>query len=269
MKKSILGFLGAAAMLVSLNSCDKTEGALYDLNDNKASFYSPKVTVPMEGGSVIVPLGRTTTSGELSVPVTLTAAGAGYTNIFKVAGPAVFTNGEGKAEVKVTYGDFSKIDASALSVSPIANNDVEVGLAFPFTLAIDSANLSVSQVAKTSVSATSTLEFADAGTAVLNSTGGWIGKNGIKNVKIQKAKTANVYKVVSPFGENSIAFMIKSDGKTVVFPNQVLGMNAEYGAVSMSNVTGTIAGKVVTLNVAGYTVAAGSFGSGVEIITLP
>ena len=63
--------------------------------------------------------------------------------------------------------------------------------------------------------------------------------------------------------------MIKSDGKTVVCPNQIVYKHSSYGDVTMGSVTGSVTGKVVTLNVGAYTVSAGSFGPGTEIITLP
>src|SRR5690606_40280081 len=66
-------------------------------------------------------------------------------------------------------------------------------------------------------------------TGQLNSIEGWAGASG--TVKIQKAKTANVYKIVSPFGANSIAFMVKSDGKSIVFPNQIIDNHPTYGPV--------------------------------------
>lgn len=259
-------YLLFAGILALVFACDKTDGALYSGDSNKISFLGNATNVPMAEGTVSVPVGRTSTNGELSVPITLTAKGAGYTNIFTMAGPVKFESGQGKSYAIVKYGDISKIDPSSLAISS-KDKDIDVGLAFPFTLGIADEAVSVSKVKQINISATSTLEFEDKGMADLNSTNGWAGEE--SKVKIQKAKDVNVYKLISPFGANSIAFMIKSDGKTVICPNQVIANNATYGPVSISNVTGTISGNVVTLEIDGYTVSAGSFGDGVEVITLP
>lgn len=259
-------YLLFVSMLALLSACDKTDGALYSGDSNKISFLGSATNVPMAEGVVSVPVGRTSTSGDLSVPINLSAKGAGYTTAFTMAGPVKFENGQGKSYAMVKYGDLSKIDPGSLAITS-KDKDIDVALAFPFTLTIADESVSVSMEKEINVSATSALVFEDKGMADLNSTKGW-GEDESK-VKIQKAKGVNVYKLISPFGANSIAFMIKSDGKAVICPNQVIANNATYGPVSISNVTGTIAGNVVTLNVGGYTVSAGSFGKGVEIITLP
>ncbi|QBR13384.1 MULTISPECIES: hypothetical protein [unclassified Sphingobacterium] len=266
MKKNILNALGVFALVLSMTSCDKTEGPLYQGPEDKISFMSGTTSLAMESGVLEIPVGRTSTAGDLSVPVTLTATGAGYTDVFQVAGPVEFKAGEGKAYAKINYGDFSKIDPSTLSVSAVGT-DVRAGLAFPISLNIDDKNISYSNIKKININASNILTFEDLGTTKLDSKGGWEGA--VLDVKIQKAQGANVYKVVNPFGGGSFAFMIKSDGKTLTFPNQVIYNHPDYGPVSMTNVTGTVSGKTVTINVAGYNVSAGSFGSGVEILTLP
>lgn len=266
MKKNIIKCLLGISAIVVLNSCDKTEGALYSGEPNKVSFYGPTTSIAMTGGTISVPVGRTSSSGELSVPLTLTAAGVNYGTVFSLEGPVKFAAGESKAYAKVKYGNFSTIDPSSLSVSA-SGSDVKVGLAFPFSLNIATADASVSNVKKVDVSASSALEFEDKGTVRLDSRDGWSGTD--MTTKIQKAKGANVYKMVTPFGAVSFAFMVKSDGKTIVFPNQVIATHATYGAVSATNVTGTVTNNVATINVGAYTVSAGSFGAGKEVLYLP
>lgn len=267
MKKYFLNALMVSSLFLGLTSCDKTEGPLLDDTSDKISFLSTTTSLPMSGGSFLVPVGRTNTSASNTFNVSLTASGVGYTNIFTVDGPVQFNAGEGKSYAKVKYGDISKIDPSSLSITAIANNDVRVGLAFPISLNIAPEDISYGNKKKIDVNASSILEFADLGNATLNSTNGWSGAIGA--VKVQKAKTANVYKIVSPFNANSIAFSVKSDGKTLTFPNQICANHSTYGAVSMTSVTGTIVGKTITIDVGAYTVSAGSFGAGQEIITLP
>lgn len=266
MKNFYNTLLGVLVFSALFSSCEKTEGALYGGEANKISFFSPQTALNMESGTLNIPVGRTSSTGELSVPVTITATGAGYTNVFTMDGPVVFADGQAKSYAKVKYGDFSKIDPSALSIT--ANGlDVNVGLAFPISLNISDDYISPSKKKKIDVLATSALTFDPPTMTKLNSVDGWEGA--ILDVQIQKAKGANVYKLISPFGANNIAFMIKSDGKTVLFPNQVIYNHPSYGPVSMSNVTGSVANGKVTLKVGGYTVSAGSFGGGTEIIDLP
>lgn len=265
----ILLFLG----VVFFVSCDEPEGALYSGEANKVSFFTSDLALTMTDGTLEIPVGRTSMDGELTVPVTLTAEGAGYTDVFKIASPVSFNSGEAKTYVNVAYSDFSVIDPSTLSIS--SNGlDVNVGLAFPFTLNIDKSFVSPSNDSTVNVLASNTVVFEELGTATLDSRDGWWGgetEDDFLTPTVQKADGANVYKLVSPFGFNSFAFMIKSDGETVVCPNQVIYDHSTYGAVTMGSVQGTYdaAEKKVTLTVGGYTVSAGSFGGGTEIIYLP
>ncbi len=266
MKRNIITVLCALGLGAVAASCDKTDGALYSGDANKVSFLSASTSLNMEGGTLSIPVGRTSSSGELAVPVTLTATGEGYTDVFKVDGPIQFANGQGKSYAKVNYGDFSVIDPSALSVSA-AGLDVNVGLAFPVSLKIEDDLLSPTKIGSVNVLASSRLGFEPVGTATINSVEGWEGAE--LTCEVHKAIGANVYKLIGPFGFNNFAFMIKSDGKTVICPNQVIYNHSTYGPVTMGGVTGTVEDGKIILEVTGYTVSAGSFGGGVEIITLP
>lgn len=254
-------------------SCEDPEGTLYSGEANKVSFFNSNLTLVMTDGTLEVPIGRTSTDGAFTVPVTLTANGAGYTDVFTIANPVSFNAGEAKTYVNVAYSDFSAIDPSTLSV---ASNgmDVNVGLAFPFALNIDKSVVSPSNDTIINILASNALTFEGLGAARLDSRAGWWGgetEEDILTPQIQKAIGANVYKLVSPFGANSFAFMIMSDGERVVCPNQIIFNHSSYGAVTMGNVTGVYndAEKKITLTVGAYTVAAGSFGGATEIIYLP
>lgn len=256
-------------------SCDQEpKGAILDIDSGKASFLAPNYSPAMtddDGSKILVPIGRTGSEGTLSVPVTLTATGAGYTDVFKVVSPATFESGNASSNVVVNYNDLSKI-SSGMAVSADATSstgkDIIVMLAFPFNLSItDEALLSPSKVESVAVNATKRLNFESIGNAVLNSVDGWWEEE--YEVEVHKAIGANVYKLISPFGFRDIAFMISPDGKTATFPNQIIYNHATYGHVTMGTVKGAVDGKVVTLTVGAYTVSAGSFGGGIEIITLP
>ncbi|MGC4231739.1 MAG: hypothetical protein QM594_01885 [Niabella sp.] len=266
MKRVYTNILGALTVLLFFSSCEKTDGALYSGEPNKISFFSTATSLVMEGGVLSVPVGRTSSDGELSVPVTLTATGTGYTNVFTLAGPITFASGEAKSYAKVNYGDFSGIDPSSLSVTAQATgSDVTVGLAFPFALNIADDNVSPTNKKKIDVNASSILEFDAPVATTMDSW--WM--EDVIDIEIQKAKGANVFKVVAPYGFRSFAFMVKSDGVTVVCPNQVVDNSGTYGAITMSNVVGKVVDGKVVLTVGGFTVSAGSFGSGQEIITMP
>lgn len=259
--------------IVLLASCEKPEGALYSGESNKVGFLGSSINLPMSSESLKVPIGRTSTEGDFSVSVDLSAAGTGYTNVFK-AGQAQFPAGSGKTYVEVTYSNLASIDPSTLSVSA-SGMDVNVGLAYPFTLSVADDVASPAAKKKINVLAANTLEFESAGTAVLDSRAGWWGgetEDDFLTPEIHKAKGVNVYKLISPFYFNNFAFMIKSDN-TIICPNQIIYDfgSSGYGPVTMGTVKGTYypTEKKVILQVGAYTVAAGSFGGGTEIIYLP
>jgi hypothetical protein len=227
----------------------------------------------MGEGPIKVPIGRTSIEGDYSVSVDLTATGAGYTNVFNAA-QAQFSAGSAKTYVEITYSNLASIDPSTLSISA-DGMDVNVGLAYPIKLTV--ADDAVSQAGKNSINvlAANALEFTSIGTAVLDSRNGWWGgetEDDFLTPVIHKASGVNVYKLISPFGFNNFAFMIKADN-TILMPNQIIYDygSSGYGPVTMGTVTGTYdpAEKKVVLVVGAYTVAAGSFGGGTEVIYLP
>ena len=276
MRKYKINLILIALLGFAFSSCDQEpKGAIYDGDAGKASFlaeaYNPALT-DSDGKKILVPIGRTGTEGTLSVPISLTSTLAGYTGVFTIPNPAVFESGKGETNVMVNYTDLALINPGTLAVSADATSstgkDINVMLAFPFTLNItDTTLMSPSNIRKVAVNASKLLNFAPAGKAMLNSIDGWWGEE--YEVDLHKAVGANVYKLKSPFGYRDVAFMLSSDGKTVVCPNQIIYKHATYGDVTMGTVVGSISGKVVTLKVGAYTVSAGSFGGGTEIITLP
>lgn len=267
MKKYIIKGLLFGTALVTVVSCKETDGALYSGAADKISFFSKTTNLPMQNGVLDIPVGRTSSAGGLELPISLTAKGRGYTSVFQLVGPVTFENGQAKSYAQVSYGDFSSLDPSSLSIATAAGKDVNVGLAFPFTLKIAADDVSVSKFSTIDVLASSQLVFDNPVSVNMNSVDGWAEED--LTVNVQKAKGANVYKIRSPFGENSIAFMIRAAGDSIVFPDQVIGNDPSYGPISMTKVKGAVNGKVVTIEVGAYSVSAGSFGSGVEIIQLP
>ena len=250
-------------------ACDSTDGELYQGEKDKVGFLAAKTNVSMKGDYLQIPIGRTSTEGELIVPITLTSTYAGYTNAFKVVGDAKFAPGEGKAYVNIDYSGFGSVDPASLTITP-DGFDVGVSLGFPFDLTIQEGLVSPSNKGKTTISGLSDLEFVDAGKGSIDSSEGWE-EVVLDNVVYQKAKGVNAYKVIKPFSNYNIAFLIGSDGVKVTFPKQVISPNADYGPVSME-VTKAVydeATHAVTVTVSGYTVSAGSFGGGKEIFYLP
>ena len=250
-------------------ACDSTEGELYQGENDKVGFVASATNLNMSGDYLKVPIGRTSTTGDLIVPVSLTSALPGYTDAFKVAGDVTFSSGEGKAYVNIDYSNFASVDPATLTITP-DGFDVGVSLGFPFKLTIQDGMLSPSKKGAANITALSQLEFESAGTGSVESTNGWE-EALIEGVSYEKAKGVNAYKVIKPFSDYNIAFLIGSDGKSVTFPKQIISPNATYGPVSME-VTKAVYdadAHAVTVTVSGYTVSAGSFGGGEEIFYLP
>lgn len=263
----------AAVITILFASCEKeNKGAIFTAGQSdKVSFFTKSGNWDLKKDATFkVSVGRTATDGEFTAPVKVTANKGyeDYTTVFTISSPAKFAVGSDKAEIILKYSDITTINPASLSITP-NGMDINVGLSFPITLEIDEKSVAYANIANFNIATSNLLEFEDAGTAKLDSKKGWAEKE--LTIKVQKAKGIDAYKLVQPFGQNSIAFMILSDGKTVVFPNQPIDKDATYGIVSMLKVKGTYnaAEKKVTLNVGSYSVSAGSFGSGVEVIYLP
>lgn len=274
MKNRILNIIMLLGIVALYTSCDKVDGAHYAGEENKVSFLSASnlsIVIDQELGYLEVPLGRTPGPGALSVPISLTSDEEGYNEIFLIHGNTEFKENENKTYARVDFEGITTIDPAKFSVSS-SGLDVNVGLGYPFKLTITDEDLiSPSDRDIVNVNANNLLEFEDIGEATINSEEGW--EEEVIKATVQKAiGGAEVYKLVQPFGFNSIAFMIESDGKTVVFPDQVMYDTgaSQYGPVTMKGVTGEVdeEGNIV-LTVSSYQVEAGSFGGGIEIITLP
>ena len=250
-------------------ACDSTDGELYQGENDKVGFLASKTNISMKGDYLQVPIGRTSTAGELIVPVTLTSTSKGYTDAFKVVGDAKFAAGEGKSYVNIDYSGFGNVDPASLTITP-DGFDVGVSLGFPFDLTIQDDLLSPSKKGKTTISGLSDLEFVDAGKGSIDSSEGWE-EVVLEEVVYQKAKGVNAYKVIKPFSNYNIAFLIGSDGKTVTFPKQIISPNAQYGPITMevSKAVYNAVTHAVTVTVSDYTVSAGTFGGGTEIFYLP
>lgn len=269
MKKNSIFLSLMLLVLFVFTACDSTDGTLYQGEKDKVSFLASKTNMSMTGDYMQVPMGRTSTAGELTVPVTLTSAHPGYTDAFKVVEDVKFAPGEGKAYVKIDYSGYGNVDPASLTITP-DGFDVGVSLGFPFDLTIQEDMVSPSKKGKTTISGLSDLEFESAGVGSINSEDGWEGAV-IENVTYQKAKGVNSYKVIKPFSNYNIAFLIAADGVSVTFPNQVIYPHSTYGPVTMgvSKAVYDADAHAVIVTVSGYTVAAGSFGGGLEIFYLP
>ena len=103
MKKNIISLSLILLGLFVFAACDDVEGELYQGEDNKVSFVASTTNLDMTGDYLKVPIGRTSTDGSLTVPVTLSSSLPGYTDAFKVAGDVSFDPGEGKAYVNIDY----------------------------------------------------------------------------------------------------------------------------------------------------------------------
>lgn len=263
--------------LLVFTACDDVEGELYQGEADKVGFLAKSTNFDMIGGSIEVPVVRTSTDGELNIPATLTAKlrnpvtgkyydNPGYTDVFKVAGPVVFAPGESKAYLKVVYSNEGSIAPTGFTTSQ-DGNDVIASVAFPFALHIDEQFLSPSNVGTTEILGLSKLEFESVGTGFVN--GNWAGS--IDGVVYEKAVGGtNAYKIINPYNDFNVAFLIKEDGN-VVFPKQIIDVHPDYGPVSLEAQSASYNSEAhaVIVEVSGYTVSAGTFGGGIEIFFLP
>lgn len=265
MNKILITFL----VLLLFASCEKeNKGELFSNGQaDKVSFYTKSGNWDLSNATYKVSVGRTASESEFTAPIKITAKDNSYIKVFSITSPAKFMAGSDNAELTIGFSDLSTINPSDLAIIP-NGMDVNVGLSFPIALEIDEKSIAYANISKYNIATSNTLEFEDLGTVKLDSKAGWSGEE--SSPKIQKAKGVRAYKLVQPFGKNSIAFMIMSDNK-VVCPNQAIDVDSAYGTVSITNVKGTYdeANKKVTLTVGSYAVSAGSFGNGVEIIYLP
>lgn len=265
MKNIILNSLLVASTVFGLSSCDKVDGSLYTPDANKASFLAASGSFWMANGVVEVPVDRPDAKGEFSFPVTLTSADKNILAVFSANDEVLFAAGDLKTTVKVKYTDVTKVASNSLAVEQTGVN-IKAGISYPFTLTIAKQFIAPRDIQRINVAAASPLEFEEIGTGEIDSRGGW-GED-IFPVKIQKAKTAEVYKVVSPLGDYSIAFLVRADGTTITFPDQLLVKDAKEGNITLKSVTGKKAGNVITLS-GTYAAGATTFGTGKEIIKLP
>lgn len=215
MKKNIISLSLILLGLFVFAACDDVEGELYQGEDNKVSFVASTTNLDMTGDYLKVPIGRTSTDGSLTVPVTLTSTLPGYTDAFKVVADVEFTSGESKAYVNVDYSNFGSVDPTTFTIIP-DGFDVGVGLGFPFKLNIQESLLSPTKRGTVNITALNELEFKSAGVGSIN--GNWDGK--IENVTYEKAIGIDAYKVISPYSNYNFAFLINSDGVSVNFPQQ-------------------------------------------------
>ncbi|MCY4781040.1 hypothetical protein ORI89_15375 [Sphingobacterium sp. UT-1RO-CII-1] len=271
MKNIYIRIFSALLLSMTILGCDKTDGALYSGESNKLSFLSPTINLNMETGTLLVPITRTSSNGDFSAPVSLAVSNEkdlDYLDVFKVDGDVNFKNGEAKAFVSIKYGNTGNINPSGF-VTTLSGSDVIAKVAFPLQLKISKENLSATTMPTVNVLASSEVEFdKESNTGKLNSKDGWFGDE--FDVDIQQAKNGSqIYKLIKPFGYSNISFMVDADGETVVCPNQVIDTHPDYGPVSITSVKGKKSGKRIVLDVGSYSVSAGSFGGGVEIIDLP
>lgn len=261
MKKNSILFL--LSLVFVLASCDNENvGALYDDGGvTKYAFASAKHNVDMvveQAGVIAVPVYRTTTKGASSVSVSMTASEA-VAAVFSIDNTSVtFKDGEAVAYVNVLYPDIE-------TVSPTTS------FTFKITIA-DEAVVSPAKIKEVEVKTGRKLTYEAFGVGVFESEffeEAW-------EQPILKAKEGEVYKLPGLYAANyDFVFAINADNTITVGKQETGYKSATYGMVSFDPNTSagvvigsTKDGKEITFK-GRFTVAAGSFGTFAEVLTLP
>lgn len=261
MKKNSILFL--LSLIFVLASCDNENvGALYDDGGvTKYAFSSAKHNVDLvveQAGIVAVPVYRTTTKGASTVDVVFTANEA-VAALFSLDNSTIsFKDGESVAYANVIYPDIETLSPTSV---------------FSFKIAIvDSAIVSPTFINEVEVKAGRKLTYESFGVGNFESEifeQAW-------EQPILKAKEGEVYKLSGLYAANyDFIFAINADN-TVTFGKQETGsVDSTYGMMSFDPNTsaGVVIGSskegnVITLK-GRLTVAAGSFGTFTEVLTLP
>lgn len=251
-------------LALGLYSCDQDNvGTLYSDGESlKVAFASKALTHEMiveDDNKILVPVYRSNTKGAKDVELKFTP-GTAANGVFSLQSNTVsFEDGKSVAYAQLSYNNIN-----SLSPTTVYTMDLSIK---------DSALLSPSMLAKTSVKALRKLTYQNIGEGNFTST---FFEDSWKQI-VYKAEEGNIYKLTDCYMSNySIIFSVNADN-TVSFEKQETGYkHSTYGMVSFdpkqSNgtiTTGSVAnGKTITLR-GRFTVTAGSFGTYAETIVLP
>lgn len=250
MKKIIFISFAIAALLFSY-SCER-EGTIFTPENACISFPSDAAVFEMvkeDGNKITVQLNRGKTSGSLSVPVTITDMTEG---VFKPSKSSFdFADGSG-----VAYMDFTYPDINAFG-----------GETYKVVLSVDESMVSPSGISEMTIQAKRKLTRVKVGTGTYYSD--WSEEEWQQD--IYTTVEAPDYFILPNCWVKGTDFTFTIQNGKPVWPASFFSgyVHSSYGNVYIYPGDSYIEDGVLYLEVAGYRVSAGSFGSGIEYFVLP
>ncbi|MDY6205382.1 MAG: hypothetical protein SPI30_01335 [Prevotella sp.] len=260
--------LGAALLAVGiLSSCNTdNEGRLYTpTNSNVTLENAAPATIQSYETSkdIVVRVFRSTTAGEQTVAYSFTPDTDG-----------IFTDTNG--------GQATFADGSGVALITIKAENMERGSTYGFTITLDEALKSTIDTVTNHANYTTTVSvFCDYNWVSVDGKGSLVSAafGETWEVDLMKAEGYNVYKVLSMYAENVDVIFEIADDNSVTVASQYAWDSSDYGKVyvvgdvngDQSGVAGTYSAdsKTVTLSLNHYVPGVGSFGTFVDVLTLP
>ena len=256
MKKII--YVTFAILALMLTSACEHEGTIYEMPAGSAlvSFPSDAAIFEMvasDGNKVTVDLWRGNTQGAVSIPVTIDDETGG---VFKPAKSSFdFADGEGIAHLDITYPDINAFG----------------GETYKLTLSVDDSQVSPAGISSMTVSATRKLTPKFVGTGIYYSD--WYEEEWEQD--LYTTEEAPDFFILPDCWVRGTDFTFTVQNHQPVFPASFFSgyVHSSYGNVNLHTgevVVEEVDGrKVMYIQITGYRVSAGSFGSGWEYFVFP
>lgn len=252
MKRLLVVFSVIAAVTLSL-SCAR-EGTLYTIPDGNPCVSFPAATalfemVPADGNKISIELWRGNTKGSASVPVTISGGEGTFTPAKKSFD---FADGQAKASLDFTYPDINAFG----------------GETYKITVSVDDKDsVSPSGYDAVTISASRKLTPKYLGTGIYYSD--WYEDEWEQDIYTTE-EAPNYYILPNCWVTGTDFTFTMNNGKPVWPASFFSGyVHSSYGNVNIHTGDSYIEDGVLYLQVTGYRVSAGSFGSGVEYFKIP
>jgi len=249
--KKIIFLSFAVVAILCMNACDR-EGVIYTPDNACVSFPSDVAVFEMvkeDGNKVTVQLNRGNTRGAVSIPVTIEDKTSG---VFKPSKSSFdFADGEGVAYIDFTYPDINAFGGETYSV----------------VLSVDEAQVSPSGISEMTVKANRKLTRVKVGTGIYYSD--WYEEEWPQD--IYTTVEAPDYFILPNCWVKGTDFTFTIKNGQPVWPASFFSgyVHSSYGNVYIYTGDSVIEDGVMYLQVTGYRVSAGSFGSGMEYFVFP
>lgn len=251
--KKVLSLISILSLVLMFNACSEEEGTLFELGDKDYwSFHSAEQNFEAsETGKAVVYLYHINDAKVTPVNIAVDYIG-GSESVLSVSQTTINgVDGSGnKAAIEITY-DLNDLDFNVPYKLDISI-PVQEGYAVEGQL-IDTVQVTVIRP----------LTFSPIGTGLFVSA--FFEEQWEQPVLL--AEQAEVYQCPSLYGNgNNVNFVV--EGATVTVPQQPGWTHSTYGTVYVEG-TGTKAGNVLTVSIKHFVPGVGSFGTYVEVLTLP